>query len=130
MSMVVLRAWDQMVEARKQFFSFWVALSLGAVACAFAALLGVEQLRWPTVVLSLLSAHALTIWIAMSKIANQQAAFDMLKATMRTPPAVKRSGFHAKMRAGEIHELTGVSAAKLTVKVRALTDCEIEVIPQ
>lgn len=76
---VVLSPWETIVEGRKMFLSFAVALGLAAIACALGMLLGFDELRWPSVILSLLVSHATTAWLALGRIANLQAALDMLR---------------------------------------------------
>lgn len=76
---VVLSPWETVVEGRKLFASFAVALGVGAAICALGALLGFDKMRWPAVIFSLLVSHATTAWLALGRIANLQAALDMLR---------------------------------------------------
>ncbi len=114
---VTMTAWDQMNDARKHFFSLWVACGFVAFACSVAAFSGVEALRWIAVIFGLLSAHALTAWTAMGRIADLQAALDMKRMALD----MKR-GQKMRLAAGDDVDLFGHAL------VRFHNSAEIEII--
>lgn len=75
----MLSLWETIVEGRKMFANFAVALGLAAVLCAVGALFGFDKLHMPAIVCALLMSHATTAWLALGRIANLQAALDMLR---------------------------------------------------
>lgn len=83
MKTIVLSSWEQAVAARKLMGGVGAATVLASFALTLAWLLGVENVKWPAVVLTLLAAHAITAHFAFRRIAQLQASLDIKRMTLK-----------------------------------------------
>lgn len=115
-----MSAWSQMVEARKHFFSLWVACGFVAFACSVAALSGVEALRWFAVIFGLLAAHAMTAWSALNQLSRLQAALDMKHLHVQAKPSLASTmpthqRGEVRFKAGDRFTFVAVDGSVLTL---------------
>lgn len=120
MNVVVLSDWEQAVAARKITGGVALGTGLATTALMLAVTLGVEGVRWPTVVLALLTAHLITGWVAWRRIAALQARLDMKRIALdaRGTPPLAVLGETIKLGSEPI-ELRARDGTKFTVTLNA-----------